>query len=369
MCRALRGIRVHSPPESALSTLHSEFKMVFSMKRMNEIITQKQNLSILLGLMLTLLVSACDTTNVATDQDITGSLDVPAATIIDGLDLSSSDAQQVADIMSKYDQQQPGRLWYVSAELQQTLSEDQKAALIASVDEDQTGVRRRRAGRQGERGVGKRGGFENLSNPLTDGQKEQLKAFREEHSASVKALIEQRRAGTLSEDDFKAQMQGAREAMREALADILTEEQLSELQERKETMQEKRGAGEDAEGEARIRGRRGNRSGDRGSANRGGLDRGDIQAAMVDALELSTEQQEQLKQVREELKAQMEELRGQFDRDNPEAAKESMQALHASAKEKQEAILTETQTEVVAIHKALSHEVRSTMKSKRQRNR
>jgi|GEM_PF-3058807 len=337
------------------------------MKRMNEIITQKQNFSILFGLMLALLVSACDTTNVATDQDVTGSLDIPAAALIDGLDLSGSEAQQVADIMSKYDQQQPGRLWYVSAELQQTLSEDQKAELIASIDEDQTGARRRKAGRQGVWGENRRGGFENLSNPLTDEQKEQLKAFREEQSTSVKALIEQRREGTLSEEDFKAQMQEAREAMREAMADILTEEQLTELQERKETMEEKRGTREGAEGEGRIRGRRGNRGGD--GAQRGNVNREDIQAAMVDALELTADQQEQLKQVREETRTQMEELRGQFDRENPEASKEAMQALHASAKEKQEAILTESQTEVVAIHKALSQEVRSTMKSKRQRNR
>ena len=337
------------------------------MKRMKEIITYKQNLSILLGLMIALLVSACDTTSVATDQDVTGSLDVPAAAIIDGLDLSGSDAQQVADIMNKYDDQQPGRLWYVSAELQQTLSEDQKATLIASFDEDQKGVRQRRAGRQGVRGENKRGGFESLTNPLTDEQKEQLKAFREEQSASVKALIEQRREGTLSEEDFKARMQEAREAMKEALAGILTDEQLSELQERKENMQEKRGMREGAAGEARLRGRRGNRSSD--GVKGGSVNRDDIQAAMVDALELTAEQQEQIKQVREELRGQMEELRGQFDRENPEATKESIQALHASAKEKQEAILTETQAEVVAIHKAISQEVRSTMKSKRQRNR
>ena len=124
------------------------------MKRMHALITRTSHVSMVFGIMAMLMLSACDTTSVATDQDVSGDLDVPAVALIETLDLSNEEAQQVADIMSKYDTRQPGRLWYVSAELQQMLPNDEKAELIASVEE----------GRRAERGASedsaRRSGYE-----------------------------------------------------------------------------------------------------------------------------------------------------------------------------------------------------------------
>lgn len=322
------------------------------MKRMYELITSNNYVSMVYVVMLLFILSACDTTNVSNDQDVTGELDIPAATLIESLDLSNSEAQQVADIMSKYDTQQPGRLWYVSAELQQTLSDDQKADLIASIGEKSRtarGVQGRQRGAQGVRG---RRAFEGLSDPLTEEQKEQLKALQAEQKESMKALVEERRANTVNEEEWTAKMKEAREAMRVGLQGILTEAQLAELEAKREEMEAKRG---DKEEGARVR----NRRGFRGSED---FRKEDFQAAMIDALELTDEQQEQLTQLREEVRSEMEELRSNFDRENAQDGKEAMQTLHESMQQKQEAIFTERQQEVVAIHKALIQKTRSTLR-------
>ena len=328
-------------------------------KSMTKLLKQNKRTSLGWSVLLIFLVSACDTANVASDQTVTGDLDVPAAALIEGLDLSNNQAEQVVDVMNKYDTQQPGRLWYISAELQQTLTEDQKAELIASFDDE--GFRSR--GVRGDRGARGFSGkiFEELDNPLTDEQKEQLETFHEEQRASMRALLKERRAGTITDEAFKTQMEEARANMRATLEEILTEEQQNELQEKKEQYESSRG-------NRRNRGDRNRFNGQRGPREGASEIREEFQAAMIDALALSEEQQEQLKQVREEVRAQMEELRGQFDRDNPEATREAIQNLHETAKEKSESIFTDSQQETMAIHRALMQEVRSTSrKDKRAR--
>lgn len=332
------------------------------MKRMNKLITQRKSVSIVCSVLLVFAVAACDTTNVASDQDVSGNLDIPAAALIEGLDLSNSEAQQVAEIMSKYDTQEPGRLWYVASELQETLTEDQKESLISSVNNEEVRQRTTRTRTRGQRGQLQRGGLDELENPLTEEQKEELKALREEQRTGMKALIKERRADTLSEEAFKAQMEEAREQMRAELENILTEEQLSEWQARRDEVQENRGTRGNRTKGTRVRGQRGARGGD-------GELREEFQAAMIDALELTPEQQEQLKVVREELRSEMEELRGQFDRDNPEEAREAMKSLSESAKEQSNEVFTEAQRETIAIHRALMHEVRSSVKKEGKRTR
>lgn len=307
------------------------------------------------GMAFLLILTACDTTSVLENQDATGGLDVPAAALVEGLNLSDADARQVADVLGKYDTDEPGRLWYASAELQETLTEEQKTALLANLDEAPEGPGGARGARlRGGKMMGREGGpMEEMISGLTEEQKAQMKALHEEQGETLRALVKQRRDGSLSEDQFKAETTKIREEIKLAMAEILTPEQLQELEEKRAAMQEKV--------EARRGDRQRDESGTRSSrVERRSEQRDVIEVAMVDALELTDEQQTQLKEIHEQSRAQMEALRGE-DR---ETARESLESLRASLRESHESILTDKQNEIVAIHRALSNEVRSRVRSK-----
>ena len=304
-----------------------------------------------------LLFSACDSTNLATEQNTAGLQNAPAAALIDALELSNDQASKVAQITEQYSADQPGRMWYIASELQQTLTEEQKNELIERAQSQRDAMRaqlknRGETGRE-IRGVPNKGRFaermfEELENPLSDEQKEQLSALHEEQVEAFKALISQRREGSLDAEQMKAEAQTLRAAMQERLQEILTDEQLKELESMKATREEKWG-------ERGIR---------RGSSEGGFRGRSEVReathTAMIEALELSTEQQEQLEQLHANRLEGAQELREKMKNGDREAVRESLDAMRDSFEEARAAILSEDQQEVVAIQQALVTELRTT---------
>ena len=151
------------------------------------------------------------------------------------------------------------------------------------------------------------------------------------------------------------------------LQQTLTAEQKSKLMER--TSNEGRGpamAGrsrQDGAGpEGMRRGRHGGArdssaaAGERGAFRRGGRPDGagraeEMTAAMVEALGLTAEQQEQLKALRESQRQQMEAMREAMPADSTRRA--TFMGLRDSHRAAMESILTEAQRETIAIHRAL----------------
>ncbi len=296
--------------------------------------------------------TACDSSNALMENE-TAAVTTGVSTLTDELQLTGNQAERVNEIIAKRGEDEPGTLWYLAADLQETLSDEQKAVMFEKIeaarearmenrtaDRDGTKGAQRQRGLRGNRfGKGNGEGFGNIEG-LTDEQKESLKVFREAQREKMEALRAQRKADELDEEAFKAALQAMREEAETELATILTAEQLEAMQaaraEREEKMKTRRG---DAEGQKGLRGERREAS----------------SAARIEALGLTEAQLEQIETLRAEQKeagaALMATLKESGDR---EAAREKVAAFKKEMAAAMDDILTADQQEIVTIHRALA---------------
>lgn len=177
---------------------------------------------------------------------------------------------------------------------------------------------------------------------LSDEQKAQFEALRTEFRQAQQAIHEQIKAGALSPEEGRAQLQAGAQAHRAALQQLLTEEQRQKLAELKQN----RPAGPPLDGPGMMgpgmgQGKAWGAGGPgmmglgmgRGKGGPGGLDR------MATALGMTAEQKAQWQEVAQQHRAKMEELRQSGQQPDPEA----MRQLFAEHLKALEAILTPEQ--------------------------
>jgi hypothetical protein len=217
---------------------------------------------------------------------------------------------------------EPGAAWYAAAELQAILSSEQIAALDSrlatargrvrmehgerSATRDGSGERSRAGSRSSERMPGGARGYAWLD--LTEEQQTQIQAVLESHRTEFQALREELRDSDLSRDEMRSRAEAVHEAIRAEIEPLLTQDQRDRLQEREVGLEERRTAALERREAARQRGEA-------------------EHAAMVDALELTDTQIEQMKSLRQDRGA------------HREAFGE---------------ILTDEQQEIVVLHRALA---------------
>ncbi len=294
-------------------------------------------------------LAACGDSNFVTNTDdeaTSTELTDLAARLSTDLSLSTEQANEINSLLATDDKPAPGHLWTVAAELQKTLTDEQKTALLEKAEqrraewaEGRQGRRfsrdgegqgrrfnrdgqapRQRFQRQGEKGNG------SLNDLLTDEQKEQMKTLREANREEIKALVEAKENGSITEEDFREQAKALREANREALQNLLTDEQKATLEQKREEMKAKFEERKDA-----------------------------AETARVEALGLTADQQVALAEMREahraEAKALIEQARaGDLDR---EAIRTEMQSLRETHKAALADVMTPEQIEIADIHHAL----------------
>jgi len=287
-----------------------------------------------------LFICACDS-GTATDeipQEV--ELGGLGAALVNDLELGENQIQGVQRALSRYDEQSPGYLWYAAAELHRTLTDEQITSLLekrsalreqgASLGPNAGKSQRRRARR----------GNDEFSSSLTTEQQELMKGVREKFEPQFRALVEERRDGTLSRESFRDQATALHEALRLEVAEILTEDQQAELEELRAN---------------RPRGLFRNRASRQGQRRLDDEAREEAIEAMAEALSLSADQKEQLKNLREarmeKLKATREEIQqGEASR---ESLREAFQGWRESRREELSAVLTKEQLEVVDLYAAL----------------
>lgn len=300
------------------------------------------------------LVAACDSSSAVLEADGTSSVTTPptVANLTDQLQLTAAQTASLEELMAKQGENNPGTLWYMAAELQSTLTAEQKTDLIAEV---QPRTRRQRTtdGVRPQRRF--RNGRENAPaflEDLTDEQQAQIEALRDSNREAMKALVEQRRAGALSEEEMEAAVQNLRESMQTSLSTVLTEDQLAQLEAAREAREARRQEFRDRAGADENRGRRA--QGEfREQATR---IRGEVEDARREALGLTAEQEAQLEAARtaqrEKAEAIFETLRA-ADGDR-ESVREQMEALREENEAAMAEILSEDQREIIEIHRALA---------------
>ncbi len=310
--------------------------------------------SVLAMLMLTL--AACDS---ATAPDAEQELAGEAAAALEAdltqtLALTSDQQGDVRGVMNRHEGQEhePGFLWTLAAELQASLTDEQKQRLFDRTTKERGDICEsgrfgdmgegpggfglpRPGGFLGGHGYGFNGGGSCLEDVLTDEQKDSIAALRDAFKAEVEPLLEEKRAGTLEQDAFREQLQALLDALQADIDALLTDAQRDAI----EACRAERQAEREAEREAR-------RAADR--------------AAMSAALGLTADEETALFALLDDHKAEVQTLMTEFQ--DGVISCEDFQAtitdLKAAHDESLQDLLDDTQWEIVLIHRALSTRMR-----------
>lgn len=336
--------------------------MPYSLK-ITEVMTKikhiKKWLPSMLVLSMSLIWAACDST-VAPDTTAltTTTIDneeVAAlnTALVADLNLSSSEAQQMAQVMSDNSDRAhgPGFLWAVAAELQKKLTDEQKRKLYSVADRLGesagllcTGGFHSPPGIGGPRLQNNAGDFRSPPDILGDGffnglfndllsdeQKAAIEDIRAKYSPQIRDLIEAAHSGQITREAFMEEMKAIHASIHAEIEALLTEDQKAEIARR---IAEKRAELE----------------------NRRAAYREQAVAAMKEALALTSEQEASFDELCDRIRSDVDELLAQFH-DGSLTREEMLDALSALKEGERTAVeelLDETQWEIVLIHDALS---------------
>ncbi len=314
--------------------------------------TGKSNAGIIV-MATALLIAGCDSASVDQDASVStesGTSEL-ASTLMTDVGLTTDQHQQVMRFIGNDDNawKEPGFTWRLAAQLQSTLTEEQKQRLVerstnlpsrghlgqsGPVAEGFGSRRGRPVGDDGQRtghfGPHFRGGGL-LADILTEEQKTQADEIHSSYREQIQALRDQLSNGELTREEGRGRIGELRDAMRADLEALLTDEQRSQLE---------------ALRQARIEEREARREAARDIRNEVlGLDTEG--AASLDAI--LDEFREAVRGLREDLSA------SEADRDEIHAG---VQALIESRDAEVAALLDEVGFEVFRIHESLQHRLR-----------
>lgn len=236
----------------------------------------------------------------------------------------------------------PGELWQKAAELQKTLTAEQKAQLLAAPNPAMHGMRGNHP--DGPPMMGKRGHDPMAALNLSDDQKSAIDAIRESYKTKFESLGERRRSGAITDEQFRTQAEALHTSMKNEVDAKLTSDQKATL----EKMH--------LDGPHGGPGMRGDRPDGPppGIRDRGSAPDGDAMAA---ALGLSAEQKTAVQALFEkhhtEIQALMEKFRS--DKTDPQSMHSQMETLRQQHLAALDQILDDRQMEIVKIHDALMH--------------
>ena len=307
-----------------------------------------------LAFMLTFL-AACDSSSAVGGIDASNaSLDDTVALISLDLGFSAEESAALSASFAKFSDgddasmKEPGFLWRVAAELQTTLTDEQKARLFERLE--RAGNQRRQGGpnggmmqqrRQGPGGPGGPGmGMGEPQGPranaieqlgLSDEQKEAIAAIREAYKPQIEAVLAQRE--TLTRAEIKEQLDALHETIKAEIEGVLTDEQKAQLEELKAEAELRRAEREAAQEAVREEAK---------LVMIEVLGLTEAQVAAWDELHASMESEREAIRELIESGATREDVQAQAD-----AQREAHQAALAS-------ILDDTQYEITLIHQALA---------------
>lgn len=291
---------------------------------------------------LGLTATACETPTESgeTQSRTTGpSQDLSSAvtTIAQTAQLSEEQTERLREAARSYEGE-PGESWYLAADLHEALSQEQIDRLMARLQERRERFRerleaRRDASENGQRWKGRRGrhGPEGLRRleaalDLSDEQTKQIAAIRREYRARIKELFESL-DGDAPDEATREELRNLHKQMREAIGGVLTDEQREQLAKRMAEWKERRKERKEERQEHREA----------------------VRTAMIEALGLTEEQQEQLRKL-------WSEARSENGRPGPPR-------LHRNnVREAMNGILTPEQREIFALHHVISMRARFAQK-------
>ena len=249
--------------------------------------------------------------------------------------LSKSSLNSLNDALNRHGKngkhREPGFLWKVSAELQTSLSDDEKERLFGWMDDQLvpylygTGMDIRHQGP----GSHLPGGMDlrMISSVVDSTQKVSLRSILDSYRTQMGSVMEKVKAGTLSKDDAKVELEALETAMFAEIEALLTEEQKAKIDAMLAEIKQKMDAIRKAERDA-----------------------------MVGALEMTSDQETSLDAINKESadaqKALMEKAKN--EEMSREDIKEALEQLIGDRNSKIEALFSDKQVETIKIYTALS---------------
>ncbi len=256
--------------------------------------------------------------------------------LVSDLGLSKSGTNDLNDVLRRHGSrgrdQDPGFLWKVAAELQQTLSDDEKSNLFDRMEDHDInyfgGILKHKKGKK-YRGTA-RIGLEALRSILTE---DQLATFDDILNSWKEKKQEIHQDESLSREDARNEMESLREAMKAEIEALLSDEQKAQLEQMRADYTAEREKHQQ-EIEARLN---------------------EAKQVMVDVLDLTVEQIAAFDTFQEDAKNAITALKDQFKNGNidREAFRDAAKSIFDSLNENLEALFTDTQMEIIKIHKAL----------------
>ena len=259
--------------------------------------------------------------------------------LVNDLNLSDKSARNLRSALSRHGtggerDREPGFLWKLAAELQQTLTEEEKNNIFARLEEvKEKGKDRGKDAGKGrcesagkDRGKKDGGALRVIYSVLADDQKPQFDAIMKEFRTGMDAIFSSIKAGEMTREEAKAEIESMEETMKSAIDALLTDDQKTQL----EQMRADRKAEKKAYMEA-------------------------VHQAKIEALGLTVDQIAAIETARAETKAAMEALKAQVESEDltKKEAREAAKAIFESNKTTMDAIFTATQIEIIKIHKYL----------------
>ena len=251
--------------------------------------------------------------------------------LVNDLNLSEKSARNLRSALGRHGRggerdREPGFLWKLAAELQQTLTEEEKNNIFARLEEVKEKGKDRGKDAGKDRGKKDGGALRDIYSVLADDQKPQFDAIMKEFRTGMDAIFSSIKAGEMTREEAKAEIESMEETMKSAIDALLTDDQKTQL----EQMRANRKAEKKAYMEA-------------------------VHQAKIEALGLTVDQIAAIETARAETKAAMEALKAQVESEDltKKEAREAAKAIFESNKTTMDAIFTATQIEIIKIHKYL----------------
>jgi len=294
----------------------------------------KRNLLITpLFITLALFTAGCENPFAQNDEIQLDSpeLEMFSSDLENDLNLSEKSARNLRSALGRHGRggerdREPGFLWKLAAELQQTLTEEEKNNIFTKLEEVKEKGKDRGKDADKDRGKKDGGALRVIYSVLTDDQKPQFDAIMEEFRSGMDAIFASIKAGEMTREEAKAEIESMEETMKSAIDALLTDDQKAQLEQMR--------ADRNAEKKAYMV---------------------SVRQAKIDALGLTDDQITAIEAARAETKAAMEALKAQVESEDQtkEEAREAAKAIFEANKTAMDAIFTATQIEIIKIHKYL----------------
>lgn len=283
-----------------------------------------------------LLVAGCDTMN--NDSDV--SLDDPELqALAEGLNadigLSKSSDDAFKDALNRHGKdgkhrRDPGFLWNVAAEMQESLTQEEKDKMFEWMDANSVAFLHAPERKDHRGPKGDKGGIDIrlMMTVMDTDQQEALKNIMDSYRSQMDAVMRAMKDGTKDEATAKAEIEALELSMKNEIDSLLTDDQKDRIDRLQADMKQKRDDAFQLERDA-----------------------------MVAALEMTTEQEASLAEINQKhedaLKALFEEMKNAGDSADRKGFEDRIKDLNATRNNELELLFSDKQLEVVKVHASL----------------